>query len=140
MDTTTTMSWVTDWTCENRNKTVANNREHWEVSNHIRVIREDPVPCDVFDFMGDSGTPCQQTRFMRGKEIRNIEDRNVNDFYMDAYQDYDSRKSKIVKPTRKWNASTNKPKEFKFLANTNQNTPHDGVFVFGSTTQKKDIS
>ena len=71
MDTTTTMSWVTDWTCENRNKMMANIFEHWEVPNHIGMIKEDPGPCDVFDFMGDIGTPYQQTRFMPGKEIRN---------------------------------------------------------------------
>ena len=49
MDTTTTMSWVTASTCENRNKTMTNNLEHWEVPNHIGVIKEDPGPCDVFD-------------------------------------------------------------------------------------------
>ena len=72
---------------------------------------------------------------MPGKEIRNIEDRNVHDFYMDACQDYGSRKRKIVKTARKWNAPTNKPKEFKFSANTNQNIPPIGVFVFGSAPQ-----
>ena len=113
MDKTTTMSWVTTSTCENRNKAMTNNLDHWEVPNHIGVIKEDPRPCDIFDFMGDNGTPCQQTRFMPGKEIRNIENRNVHDFYMDAYQDYGSRKRKIVKSTKKWNASTNRPKEFK---------------------------
>ena len=46
-------------------------------------------------------------------------------------------KRKIVKPTRKWSASTNKPKEFNFSANTNQNKPPNDVFVFGSAPQGK---
>ena len=75
---------------------MTNNLEHWGVPNHIGVIKEDPGPCNVFDFMGDIGTPYQQTRLMPGKEIRNIEDWNAQDLYMDAYQDYGSMKRKIV--------------------------------------------
>ena len=73
---------------------------------------------------------------MTGKEIRNTEDRKVHDVYMDAYQDYVPRKWKIVKPARKWEAPTNKPKEFRFSANTNQSKPPDGVFMFGSAAGK----
>ena len=73
---------------------MTNNCEHWEVPNHISVMREDPGPCDIFDFMGDIVTPYQQTWFMPGEIIRNIEDRNAHDFYMD--EDYGSRKRKIV--------------------------------------------
>ena len=142
VDTTTTMSCVTVSTYENRNKTITNNLEHWKVPSivrikntrtetstdreenekkaHISVIKEDLGPCGVFDFMGDEiGTPYQQTHFMTGKEIRNKEDRKVHDIYMDAYQGYVPRKRKFVKPARKRKAPINKPKQFKFSANTN---------------------
>ena len=36
----------------------------------------------------------------------------------------------------KWKVPTNKPKEFKSSANTNQSKPPEGVFVFGSSTRK----
>ena len=55
-----------------------------------------------------------------GKEIRNIEGHEAHDTYMDGYQNYVPRKRKITKAARKWKAPTNKPKEFKFSANTNQ--------------------
>ena len=101
---------------------MTNTLGHWEVPNHIGVIKEDLGLCDDFDFMGDVNGSRKQTRPTPGEEIRHVEDRNVQELYMDAYQDYGSMKRKIVKPARKWIASTNKPKEFKFSANTNQNT------------------
>ena len=52
---------------------------------------------------------------------------------MDAYQDYGSMERKNVKPARNWNASTNKPKELKFSANTNQNT----LFLFSAAHHKE---
>ena len=85
--------------------------------------------------MGEVGGPRKQTRSKPGEEIRHVEDQNVQRLYMEAYQDYGSMKRKIVKPARKWSASTNKPKEFKDSANTNQITPPNGVFVFGSAPQ-----
>ena len=37
----------------------------------------------------------------------------------------------------KWKAPTNKPKEFKFLADTNQSNPPEGVFfIFGREARK----
>ena len=41
---------------------------------------------------------------------------------MDAYQDYSSVKRRIVKPSKKWCAPNNKPKELKTSSNTSQNT------------------
>ena len=59
-----------------------------------------------------------------------------HDVYMDAYQDYVPRKRKIVKPARKWKAPTNKPKEFKFSANTNQSKSPEDVFMFDGAARK----
>ena len=42
---------------------------------------------------------------------------------------------RIAKAARKWKAPANKPKEFKFSANTNQSKPPEGVFMFGSAAQ-----
>ena len=119
-----------------RTETSANRVEN-EKTAHIGVIKEDLEPSDVFDFMEDEiGAPHQQTRFITGKEIRNIEDRKCHDVYMDAYQDCVPRKRKIVKPAMKWKAPTNKLKEFKFSADTNQSKPPEGVFMFGSAARK----
>ena len=54
---------------------------------------------------------------------------------MDGYQDYAPRKRKVAKAVMKWKAPTNKPKEFKFSANTNQRKPLEGVFMFGGEAQ-----
>ena len=158
VDTTTTVSCVTASTRENINNTMTNNLEHWKVptivrmenvrtetstdrgenekKGHMGVTKEDLEPCDVFDFEGDEiGTPYQQTYFTTGKEIRNIEGRKAHDTYMDGYQDYAPRKRKIAKAARKWKAPTNKPKDFKFSANTNQSKPPEGVFIFGSAAR-----
>ena len=100
------------------------------------VIKKDLEPGDVFDFMGDEiGTLHQQTYFITGKEIRNIEGRKAHDTYMDGYQDNVPMKRKFSKAVRKWKAPTNKPKEFKFSANTNQSKPPEGVFMFGSAAR-----
>lgn len=119
---------------------MTNTLGHWGVLNHIGVIKEDLGPCEVLDFMGDIGVSRKQTLPKPGEETRHIEDRNVQGLYMDAYQDYSSMKRKIVKPARKWSASKNKPKEFKFSANTNQNTPPNGIFCLWKCTRRKDRS
>ena len=159
VDTTTTVSGVTASTCENVNSTITNNLEHWKVptivqmenvrtktstdreekgeKGYMGVIKEDLEPCVCFDFMGDEiSTPDQQTYFTTGNETRNIEGRKAHGTYMDGYQDYVPRKRKIAKAARKWKAPTNKPKEFKFSANTDQSKPPKGVFMFGSAARK----
>ena len=58
---------------ENTNAETITNRLENEKTVHIGVIKEDLEPCDVFMFMGDDvGPPYQQTRFMTGREIRDI--------------------------------------------------------------------
>ena len=84
------------------------------------VIKEDRQ-CEGVDFMGEE--PPQQICF-------------PNDIYMDGYQNYVPRKQKIAKAARKWKASANKPKEFKFSANIDQSKPPEGVFMFGSAARK----
>ena len=58
---------------------------------------------------------------------------------------YIPRKRKCVKPAMKWKTRTNKPKEFKISADTNQSKPPrethtggtiEGVFIFGSAARK----
>ena len=107
---------------------------------HIAVIKRKILShVTFFYFVEDEiGTQYQQTRFMTGKEIRNIEDRSVHDVYLDTYQDYVPRKQKIVNAAMKWKAPTNTPKEFKFSVNTNQSKSPEGVFMFGSVAWKSD--
>ena len=68
MDTTTTMSWVIYSTCENRNKTMANSSDHWEVPNHIGVIREGPGPCAVLILWGTLVLYANKHGLCRGKK------------------------------------------------------------------------
>ena len=107
--------------------------EKCRIPNQIGVIRDDLGPCVGFDFMGEDGGSRGQTRPKLGAAIRHVEYQNVQGQYMDAYQDYGSMKRKTVKAAKKWCAPTNKPKEFKFSANTNQNTSSNSRFFFGNT-------
>ena len=155
VDTITTVSWGTTLTVENMNNTITNNLEHWkgptivqngnvgtgtstdreknEEKGDMGVIKED-LQYEGFNFMEEEiGTPPQQIWFTTGKEIRNIEGRKG---YMDGYKNHVPRKRNIVKAAKKWKSPTNKPKEFKFSANTDQSKPPEGVFMFGSAARK----
>ena len=78
-----------------------------------------------------------------GKGIRDIGDhsRRVCDPYIND-QNYVPRKQKIIKPTMKWKAPANKPKEFEFSVDTNQSNPpwepQTGglVYKFGNTKKE----
>lgn len=119
---------MTASTCENRNKIITNRLEDWKVSSiarmentrtetianrlenektaNIGAIKEDLELCDVFMFMGDDvGISYHQTRFMTGKDIRDMGDNRVHNVYMNSY--YVPSKRKIVKPVMKWKAPTN---------------------------------
>ena len=134
-DTTTTMAGLTTSTGGNRNGRILKPGEEWRVPSQIVVIRDDLGPQEGFNFMGEDVISCEQTRPKLGTAIRHVEGQYALGHYMDAYQDYSSMKRKIVKPSKKWCAPTNKPKELKFSSNTNQNTPLNSRFIFGNAPQ-----
>ena len=74
--------------------------------------------------------------FHYGEGDQKYQGRKGHDIYMDGYQNHVPRKRKIAKAARKWKAPTNKPKEFKFSANTDQSKSPEGVFMFGSAARK----
>ena len=134
-DTTTTMTGLTTSTGGNRDGRILKSWEERRVPNQIGVIRDYLGPQEGFDFMGEDGSSRVQTRPKLGTAIRQTEDQYALGHYMDAYQDYSSMKRKIVKPSKKWCAPNNKPKELKFSSNTNQNTPPNSRFIFGNASQ-----
>ena len=97
---------------------------------------------------GEFGLPYQQILFMMGKELRGIGDRRVLDTYMKLIwhprtltdQKYVPRKQKVVKPAIKWKVPANKPKGFKFSADTNHSKPpwktNTGGLIFKSGNTK----
>ena len=111
--------------------------------NQIGVIKDELGPQESFDFMGDDGSSREQTRSELGTATRLLEDQYALWHYMDAYQDYNSVKRRIVKPSTKCFVS-GKARQERTGANvlspeppttTNRQTV-SGVFVFGYTTKE----
>ena len=126
-----------------RTETITNRLKN-EKMTHNGTIKEDLELWD--DFMGGGfGLPCLSTNAFRDGGGAQIYIWGTIEYLTPMYisdQDYVRRKQKIAEPAMKWNIPANKPKEFKYSADTNQSKPPwetqigGLVFEFGSTKAK----
>ena len=113
---------MTTSTRDHGNMKTTNSPAQWKVPDQIGVIKEDSGLSAGFDFMGEDYEACKPPRPEPRATIMHVEGQMGQGVYMDAYQDYSSVRRKIVKAAKKWRTATDKPKEVKPSADTNQRT------------------